>query len=434
MSKPSTTLADFAARLETAALPEAIRARATQHVLDTVAGIYASVDIPEARSVCAALGGSDAETAGKLAMLAHAAESDPIHAGTTLCAGLIAVPPALVLAKDGRDALAAVVAGYEAAIRIGEALQSSRLLGMGWWPTAVLGSAGAAVSAARALRLDADATRNALGLALVQSGGLGTGAAEAPESRNLLAANAVRTGVEAARAAQNGLTGPSEPLTGDRAALNAFGGAPDASRLLEGLGTEWKIAATSLKRWPCALQAQTALDALQRAITESGDAPSDIKKIRVFLPEAMRRIVDRTGLPASRFAVAANLRFLAATLLTDGDISPDRMAGPYDNDSVAALTEKISIEADPALDPLYPAAWPARVEIDAAAGTFAAEARNPPGHPDIPLPMDFTVARFRDWSAPRLTEKDAQSMIDAVEGLADGGDTGAVLAPLRGLL
>jgi 2-methylcitrate dehydratase PrpD len=434
MSAPTAALAGFTASLETAALPAAIRALATQHVLDTVAGMYASADIPEARSVCNAFAGSDAETAGKLGMLTHAAESDPIHAGTTLCAGLIAAPPALVLAQDGRDALAAIVVGYEVVIRIGEALGSGRLLGMGWWPTAVLGSAGAAVSAARALRLDADTTRNALGLALVQSGGLGAGAAEAPESRNLLAANAVRTGVEAALAAQRGLKGPSEPLTGDRSVLDAFGGEPDASRLLKGLGTDWKIAATSLKRWPCALQAQSALDALQRVVEESGIAPSDIGKIRIFLPEAMRRIVDRPGPPASRFAAAANMRFLAAILLGDGDIAPVRMAGPYDGAAIAALMETIFIEADPALEPLHPAAWPARVEIDAAAGTFTAETRNPPGHPDAPLPMAFTVARFRDWSAPHLPEKDAQSMIDAISGLENGGDMGGIVASLRDLL
>jgi hypothetical protein len=74
------------------------------------------------------------------------------------------------------------------------------------------------------------------------------------------------------------------------------------------------------------------------------------------------------------------------------------------------------------------------VEIDAAAGTFTAETRNPPGHPDAPLPMAFTVARFRDWSAPHLPEKDAQSMIDAISGLENGGDMGGIVASLRDLL
>lgn len=434
MDRPTTPLADFAASLDSAALPSSVRTLAVQHTLDAIAGMYASAGIPEARSVCSILGGSEAETAGKLAMLAHAAESDPIHARTTLCAGLIAVPPALVIARDGGDALAAIVAGYEVVIRIGEALGSARLLGMGWWPTAVLGSAGAAASAARAMGLDAERTRNALGLALVQAGGLGTGAAEAPESRNLLAANAVRTGVEAAAAAKEGIKGPSEPLTGDRPALNAFGGEPDPSRLLEGLGTDWKIAATSLKRWACALQAQSALDALQRAASASGAAPSDLGDIRFFLPDAMRRIVDRPGLPASRFAAAANLRFLAAILLADGDIAPNRLAGPHDDPTVPSLMEKISIQADPALDAQHPAAWPARVEIDTPSGTVSAETRNPPGHPDAPLSMDFTVARFRRWSQPYRPGNGALATIDAITGLEDGDGTSAIFASLRDLL
>ena len=435
MFSPTSQLSEFVSGIEVQSLPEAVRILVCQHLLDVIAGIFASADIPEAISIRRLLGNNDPEVVGKIAMMAHAAESDPIHAGTTVCAGLIAVPPAILLSQNGETAMAAIVAGYETAIRIGEALGSAQLLGQGWWPSAVLGGAGAAVATARALGLNVTETRNALSLALIQTGGLGTGAPEAPESRNLLAAHCVRTGVSAAQAAAIGITGPAEPLTGDRGFLAAFGNEPSPERLLVGLGEGWKIADTCLKAFPCALQAQSALVALQEIMDAEKLSADAIQAIEFGLPEAMNRIVDRPALPASRFAAAASLQFLAAALLLDGDIVPTRMeAGARAQDEVINLMGKIAVTHAADLDAAYPATWPAHVRVSTASGEYTALVHLPAGHPERALTLPVTINRFRTYSVKHLDHTTQNALIEAVMNLADLSDMTAITAPIRALL
>jgi 2-methylcitrate dehydratase PrpD len=435
MSTPTKRLSEFIATIDIDTVPSNVTAVVPQHCLEVIAGTYAGADIPEAITVANLYSDDVADLAGKFAMVSHAAESDPIHAGTTICAGLIAVPPALLMSPDGKTAVAAVLAGYETSIRIGEALGSARLLGQGWWPTAVLGSAGAAASAARAMSLDAKKTRNALSLALILSGGLGNGAPEAPESRNLLAAQCVRSGVLAAQAAAKGIIGPPEPLTGDRGFLTAFGIEPSPEKVTIGLGHDWNILKTSVKAFPCALQAQSALDALHTAISDNGLSVETIRQIEFSLPEAMRRIVDRPGVPASRFGAAASLQFLSAAMLCDGDVLPARMEDNARNDeNLVSVMANISIRHEPALDALFPASWPASVRIVTETAEFRAEVPNPPGHPERPIDMTTTIERFRSYGAGKLNASEQGVILEAVSDITNLNELTEIMDPIRALL
>ncbi len=404
MNAPTSELAAFVSTLDLSEIPSKTIERVTQHALDTMAGFFAGCRVPEALSICRLTTETTPWWAGKAAMLSHGAESDPIHGATTICAGAVAIPAMLGAAKDsavdGPTAICAIIAGYETSIRIGAALGSSRLLSRGWWPTAICGGAGAAAAAARAMGLDARATRDAIALAVVQAGGLGTGGAEAPEARNLLCANTVRIGMEAASAAASGIRGPSEPLTGERGFLYAFGINPDPALLLEGLREHWAIDQTSLKAFPCALQAQSALDALGSILRTHELAFEKIESIEMALPDAMRRIVNRPKSPQSRFAAAASLQFLAAALVHDGDIVPGRLDSEARADgAIADLAKRVTVIHDPDLDARFPAYWPARVTVLHDGKAYDADIETPLGHPDRPIDRARTEAKFHAYSS-----------------------------------
>lgn len=432
MSSPTKDLSAFVAAIDGHGIPASVADSVSQHVLEVLAGAYAGLDVEEAMSVAALGPGDEAARCGKFAMLCHAAESDPTHAATTLCAGLIAVPPALLLSPDGKTAVASVLAGYEVAIRIGEALGSAGLLAKGWWPTAVVGGAGAAAAAGRARHLTPEETQHAIALALVQAGGLGTGGPQAPESRNLLAANTIRIGVEAAGAAARGVSGPTEPLSGERGFLSAFDIEPAPERLLKGLGETWKITETSVKAFPCALQAQSALSVLQSLVEEHAIAASEVRSVEVGLPEAMHRIVDRPESPQSRFAAAASLQHLAAVCLTNGEVAPGRLAA--NDPEIAALAKRVDVRHDTDLDPLFPKQWPARVRVVTNDGDHAGEASNPPGHPDRPLGLDTSVERFLTFSSARLGPSRQDGIVAAAEALGAQSDLAPLTDPIRAML
>src|SRR5262249_19576773 len=111
---------------------------------------------------------------------------------------VVALPPALALCEEagrsGRDLIAAYVAGFETAARVGRALGVAHC-GRGGHAPGTAGAVGAA-AAARALDLDATCTRTAFGIAASQAGGLrqnfGT------MTKPLHAGNAARTGTVAA--------------------------------------------------------------------------------------------------------------------------------------------------------------------------------------------------------------------------------------------
>jgi 2-methylcitrate dehydratase PrpD len=442
--------AEFLGSLEGgAAIPCAAQTAVAQHTLEILACLFAAADIVEMQPVLrihARPGGrisvpttavrSEASlAAGATAALSHAAELDPIHVRTIICPAAVTIPAALALAQmveiSGPRYIAAVCAGYEAAIRLGRALDGARLLSKGWWPTAVCGSFAAAATSAVCLGLTGEQLQHALALGAVHSGGLGIGGPAAPVARNLLCAHTVRVGVDAALAARSGVAGPRGLFSGDRSFLTAFGCRGDAAFIDAGLGESWAILETSLKRWPCALQAQSALDALS-VLAGNRAAAATVQAVEIRLPAAMRRIVDRPGAPATRWAAAGSLQFLAAALLLDGDILDSRMEGAGRSEPrLLDLMQRIHVLADSSLEDRYPQEWPAKVMLRDSQGEAATESSLPPGHPARPLSFEASEARFRRYAAPRLSSAKVGSAITFIQTLERQRDIGAVVRLLH---
>ncbi len=437
----------LASLADKAAVPSVVGMAVAQHTLEILACLFAGADIPEMAPVLRTYARSGEKVvvpttnirsepslaAGATAALSHAAELDPIHAATIICPTAVTVPTALALAQTteltGLRFIGAICAGYEAAIRLGRALDGAMLLSRGWWPTAVCGSFAAATTAAVCLGLSPERLQDAVGLAAVHSGGLSVGGPTVPVARNLLCANTVRVGVDAALAASTGVAGPRELFAGSRNFLTAFGGTGNAATLSSGLGQSWAILETSLKRWPCALQAQSALDALARLATNR-PAESPVEAVEIRLPEAMRRIVDRPGTPASRWGAAASLQFLGAALLLDGAILDSRLESGRSDARLLELMQRIDVRADPRLDDRYPQEWPAQVTLRDARGTTTVESSLPSGHPARPLSFEFTEKRFRQYAARRLSAEKTERALEFVRTLDRQPDVGALVSLL----
>jgi 2-methylcitrate dehydratase PrpD len=432
----------------TDSLPEAARTAVIQHTLEILTCLFAGVRIPEMQPVlcsharpqgpvavpATAIRSELSLAAGAAAALSHAAELDPLHAPTIICPAAMTIPAALAVAQTrevtGVRYAAAICAGYETAIRLGRALDGATLLSKGWWPTAVCGSAAAATTAAICLGLAGDQLQDALGLAAIHSGGLAIGGPAAPVARNLLCAHTVRVGVDAALAASSGVVGPRDLFCGGRNFLTAFGGAGDATSLNAGLGGSWAILETSLKRWPCAMQAQSALDALA-SLACNRPAAATVQSIDIRLPVPMQRIVDRPEAPATRWAAAASLQFLAASLLLDGDILDSRMESGRSDPRVLALMQRVQVQGDPSLDARYPREWPARVTLRAANTEATAESSLPPGHPANPLSFESSAARFRQHAAQHLPAQKIDTALHFVKSIGQRPDVGALTALLH---
>src|SRR5205807_939375 len=107
--------------------------------------------------------------------LAHSLDFDDTHAAASLHASAPIVPAAFAAAEmmgaDGRNLIAAIVAGYETQIRLSLALDPAKHYDRGFHPTATCGAFGAAAAASRLMRLDAGKCTNAFGIVLSMAAG-----------------------------------------------------------------------------------------------------------------------------------------------------------------------------------------------------------------------------------------------------------------------
>ena len=182
-----------------------------------------------------------AEAAQVNAVMSDAAASDDsdlraiVHCGTPLTATALAL--AERTGAGGRDVLAAIVLGYEAAGRIGDPI-SPDFRDRGHHGS-LLAIFAAAVAAGRLLKLDPPRLAQTIALAATSAAGL-VKAADTSVAREYHAGLAVRSGIDAALAASRGYIAEESILEGPTGFLRVYGGRAVES-LTEGLGDEWDI-------------------------------------------------------------------------------------------------------------------------------------------------------------------------------------------------
>src|ERR1700742_3871654 len=245
MAPVSKTLADFLARTTWSDLPRSAIVDTQRSILDWLGSAMAGSIEPPARMaqhVVSGLGACDEATvfsghrasaaAAALAngVASHILELDDIHKGSTVHAAAPVIPAALAVAErenaDGRAFMLAVALGYEAALRIGEAVNPSHY--EFWHPTGTAATFGAAAAAGSLLDLDAAQMVDALGSAGTQAAGLWEFNADGSMSKHLHAGKAAFNGILAADLARHGFTGASRILEGDRGFFRATSESHDA--------------------------------------------------------------------------------------------------------------------------------------------------------------------------------------------------------------
>jgi 2-methylcitrate dehydratase PrpD len=216
-------LASLAASLRYEDIPEPARALARQCVLDYLGAALAGADEPLARmlrdEMTEAGGAGQASLVGHQARLpvlsaalvngaaAHALDYDDVNVAMPGHPSVAILPGLLALAElkqaSGRELIAAFIAGYETACRIGAALLPGHY-DLGFHATGTVGSFGAAAACARLLALPTTVTAAALGIAGTQAAGLksqfGT------MCKPFHAGKAAQNGLLAARLAGRGFT------------------------------------------------------------------------------------------------------------------------------------------------------------------------------------------------------------------------------------
>jgi 2-methylcitrate dehydratase PrpD len=373
--------------------------------------------------------GSAAAAALANGVASHILELDDVHKGSTLHPAAPVIPAALAVAerehRDGRAFLLAVVLGYDAALRIGEAVNPSHY--RFWHPTGTAGTFGAAAAAASLLGLDAARMVDALGSAGTQAAGLWEFNADGAMSKHLHPGKAAMNGVLSADLARSGFTGAARILEGDRGFFAATSTSHDATRITERLGTHWKISENCYKLHSCCGHTHTAID----CAVDLAPRPEEIESIDIETYGPGYAIV-RNPRPATPYQAKFSIAYCVAAALLDCRCGLDQFAlNRIADPAIAALLSRTRVSVADDLTARYPAAWPCRLSIRLHDGrTLRAAADFPRGNPENPIPTEALEAKFRGLVEPRFGVDAATRALETVRSLESRADMADVFSNL----
>lgn len=226
-----------------------------------------------------------ADAAQVNAVMSDAAASDDsdlrniVHAGTPLVAASLAI--AERNGASGQDVLAAIVTGYEASGRIGDAVTPGfRRQGFHGCLVAIFGGA---VAAARLLGLDAAQMAQTIALSATSMGGL-MAAANTSVAREYHAGLATLLGVNAALAAQRGYQAEERILETHEGFFAVYGGTDGASAT-QGLGDSWDIITDmAIKLVPGGHPHHALAEAAANAARAGQVSPDEVETITLSRP------------------------------------------------------------------------------------------------------------------------------------------------------
>lgn len=364
MADETVTLARYAAGLRYEDLPAKVVACAKDAIADTVAACICGSGLPWSRIVidyaertgpggpCRILGRGTAVQAPSAALangaLAHAFELDSLtRPGAGAHPGATVLPPALAVAQEagasGKALIAAFVAGNEAMIRIGRATGHTNE-GRGFHAPGNTGPFGAAVACGHLLGLDAGKMTNAIGIAGSLAGGLlEFSRGDGGMVKRLHLGRASEAGVLAASLAGGGFNGPRTVLEGKFGFLRVFCTEFDESLLTKGLGEEFVVLSTVLKRYPLHATAHAPVKAVRELAAAHGFGGADVDGITV---SGNARMLERHNIaePADLMLAQYSIPFCVALALYREARDPESFdEGALADPSIRALCRRVTM-------------------------------------------------------------------------------------------
>lgn len=446
-------LAEFVSGLRYEDLPPAVVEQACRIIVDTVGcAMSAWAEDPAksrlaqeaARLYAAEEGASVIGVAGMRAhpafaalangILANAADNDDTHKRALIHTGSVVVPPALALAQterlSGRELILALVAGYEVAVRVGMAVMPTHY--RFWHSTATNGTFGAAMTAAKAFALDADATQRTLGLAGTQAAGLNTFFESGDMTKSIHPGKAAFNGILSAQFARLGASSPPAILEHPKGYLNAFSAEPKAEKLVEGLGSTWEILQNGFKYFPSILASHSPIQATLAIVNKHAIDPDQIARITNETYNTVKTHFSNKDV-STVMAARVSVPYCIAVAAVDGALTQAQFArARIDDPLVRRVLENTEVIADAELNTLYPDKFPARVTITLKSGASFQEAvMFPKGDPQDPLSTLELETKFRDNAAAMLSKGRADKLLRAIYALPGARNIDSLVALLH---
>jgi 2-methylcitrate dehydratase PrpD len=439
-NRPTDLLADFIHKLRFEDLPKNVVESAKLFLLDYLASAMAGYKINrifnEALwSVVGGMGGKKesrvffhkaklpAPNAALLnAAYGHGADMDDGNRTAQGHPGVVVMPVALSLTEahrlTGRDAILAMVVGYDIFVRLATAMNPSHL-SRGFHTTGTVGTIAAGGAAAKALNLTLSKVRNTLSFAALQAAGLLEVAESGQMAKPLHPAKAAFGGILSARLAEAGAEGPREPLEGRKGFIKAFTDHIDLDILLKDLGKDFRISSCYFKLYPACRHTHAAIDAASNLRRSGIPSPDLLEKIKIHIYPAAINLTGSIYEPRNEDEAKFSLAYTVATALTKGNFTLQNLdvAKSFDGET-RALVSKIEIISDPLLENRAANIRGARVELVMKNGTTRQEeVKLPKGEPEVPVTFEDIEVKMKSCADTVFPEDRLRAISRTVQKL-----------------
>jgi len=366
----------------------------------------------------------------------HGHDYDDTHAGSVAHTEPVIVPIALAFGErnhlSGIQILEALVLGLEFDCRVGLASRGG-FHKRGFHTTALAGTMGGVVAAARALGLDVDRMCHAQGIA----GSMASGLREAYLSggswtKMLHPAWAAHGAAMATLLAQQGYTGTATVYEGRfglfKSHLNPDEG--DYAALLDGLGSRWEIRNIDLKPYPCGVINHAFIESVFKLQQQHGIKAGDVKQITCHIhPDAAQTVcepIPSKRRPESGYHAKFSLPFAVAAALVDQKVTLETFSDEKARDpQILKVADLFDYQVD--LDSSYPDTYPARIEIRTHDGRVLTHCQpHNKGSRENPLTAAEVKDKFYANAMRKISQKQSDEIYDCIMALEDLKDISVI--------
>jgi len=341
------------------------------------------------------------------------------------------IPPILALAErhhlSGRDAITAIVVGYDLSLSFLEGVVGPGMEKRGWNGD----TRGAYIMpfvAGKLLGLNETQIENAVGIAgscHAVLGILDNQAEEYTMTKNIRFPTMSYAGIMAAMLAQKGFTGPTTIIEGhDGFVETIMGGDYDLSKIVP-LKGKFAIRETCIKSIIADFSSHGHLTATLNLVREHDIKPEDVAEIRIT---TSKRCAEHTGDPVKKYpknkeTADHSSYYLTAIAIIDREIGPDQFTPEkYNDPKVRELIDKVVLQGDPMLDKFRPAGIS---EIITKQGKkYCLRVDYPRGHARNPMTDEEVVEKFKSMASRYMSEDHMEQIIDTVFSLDKLDDIG----------
>jgi 2-methylcitrate dehydratase PrpD len=346
--------------------------------------------------------------------------SPGVHIGSAV------IPAALAAAElsgdcSGSGLIAAIAAGTETALRLN--LEDTDLDGFD--PTGIIAIFASTAAAAKLLALSEEQTLHALALAYNRCGGSFQSNIDGSLAVRVIEGWVAQMGVECARLAGLGITGPHNFLEGVYSFFELYAKEKkERGYVVEDLGRKWHVHELNFKKYPSCGLTQGSTELILNMMRLYSFSAADIEKVEVSMPPYSYKLVGKFT-PGNNPKVSA--QFSVGYCVANAVVREKITLSQFEPEEIMAadvqdfLTERVEVINDRELCRTH---YCSDIIVRLKSGAvFKGGIDVPPGTPENPMTYDEHRRRFYDCVAfanlPWLCGKRSDSFLSAISNFEE---------------